>query len=293
MNDPLTVLTTAIEATSKVNSNPTFMTAIDKLTGYKLSQWNAEGDVVQKQIKDGYEEAKEKGLGLQYASVFRSSANLLNTASKVTEHIDATAEREVALEEDVFWNLLEHAKTVSDNDVQEVIARIIAGEYNQKGSYSMSTIQTLKYLGKSELDALSRVGSMVVDKEQIPAQAFRLGEGFAELMQAVGTSYLEFQSLQNLGLFYGSEISRSSVTSTHPAVAVRYHDKGIVFLKTEDAPEKVQLPTFYSLSETGKQIMKHLEVPFNEYYFKWVQENYKIPNYEMKNVIDFGAEKKD
>jgi len=253
MQDPLIALTTAMDASSKIASNPTFMTAIDKWSGYKLSQWNAEGDVIQKQIKDGYEDAKEKGLGLQYASAFRSSANLLNTANKATEHIDASIERDIGFDEDVFWNLLEHAKTVSDTEVQEVIARIIAGEYNQQGSYSMGTIQTLKYLGKAELDVFSRVGSMLVNVEQIPTKAFRLADGFAELMNALGTSFIEFQSLQNLGLFYSNELTKNFSTTNQKAVSISYFDHGLVFLIDKDSSvEKTTLPTFYCLSEIGK-----------------------------------------
>jgi hypothetical protein len=289
MQDPLTALTTAIDASSKLASNPTFMTAIDKWSGYKLSQWKAEGDVIQKQIKDGYEDAKERGLGLQYATAFRSSANLLNTATKATDHIDATIEREIGFDEDVFWNLLEHSKTISDDEVQELIARIIAGEYNQKGSYSMGTIQTLKYLGKAELEALARVGSMVIQVEQIPDKAFRLGDGFAELMKAVGTSYMEFQALQNLGLFYPNAITQSFTTGDYKAVVIRYQDKGIAFLRGENAPEKVNLPSFYGLSEIGKQIMKHIDVPYNESYLQWLFDNYDISGYEKKSVTDLGA----
>jgi len=284
MQDPLIALTTAMDASSKIASNPTFMTAIDKWSGYKLSQWNAEGDVIQKQIKDGYEDAKEKGLGLQYASAFRSSANLLNTANKATEHIDASIERDIGFDEDVFWNLLEHAKTVSDTEVQEVIARIIAGEYNQQGSYSMGTIQTLKYLGKAELDVFSRVGSMLVNVEQIPTKAFRLADGFAELMNALGTSFIEFQSLQNLGLFYSNELTKNFSTTNQKAVSISYFDHGLVFLIDKDSSvEKTTLPTFYCLSEIGKQIIQHLNTTPNDYYLNWLRENYEIPNYNLKN----------
>ncbi len=47
-------LTTAIENASKVANTPFFVTVVDKLTGFKISQWAAEGEVRKQLIHDEY-----------------------------------------------------------------------------------------------------------------------------------------------------------------------------------------------------------------------------------------------
>ena len=88
MSDPaLAALTSALDNSKKVSNLPFFVTVVDRITGFKLSEWSAQGDTIKRQILDGYEEAKLKGLGMQYVSAFRSNANLINTCTKAAKYI--------------------------------------------------------------------------------------------------------------------------------------------------------------------------------------------------------------
>ena len=46
MTNPATALTTAIEDPAKVANTPLFSTVIDKLLGFKISEWGAQGDAI-------------------------------------------------------------------------------------------------------------------------------------------------------------------------------------------------------------------------------------------------------
>ncbi len=278
--DPVTALTTALEASSKVASNPTFMTAIDKWSGFKLSEWSAQSDVIKQQIRDGYEEAKQKGLGIQYASAFRQEGNLLNVASKASKYVKENFEREIGFDEDVFWNLLDHSKTISDQDMQELIAHIIAGEYNEQGTYSMSTLQVLKSLGKSELELFEKVGSLLIEKTQIPALVFQLRDGFAELISQIGVTYIQFQELQSLGLIHNNKLTTQISTELFPKIQFTYFSNGIILDRKEGCPEKVSTPQFYELTNVGKQIMSFLHPVENKFYLDWLIKNFELPHYE-------------
>ena len=76
------------------------------------------------------------------------------------------------MDNDFFWNTLEHAKSVSNEEMQELIAKIIAGEYNSPGSYSMNTLQTIKILGKNELEIFERISSALINVDRIPSKIF-------------------------------------------------------------------------------------------------------------------------
>ena len=152
MNEPITVkaLTDAMDTSAKIAQSPGLMTIADRLFGFKLSEWKAQGDIVKAQMQQEYKEASEKGLGFQYVTAFRDKANVLNTLAKATDYVKENFEREIEFDEDVFWNLIEHSKTISQEEVQDLVAKIIAGEYNQKGTYTTHTLQVLKSLGRDE-----------------------------------------------------------------------------------------------------------------------------------------------
>ncbi len=140
MTDPAS-LSKTIESASKVANTPLFTTVIDKITGFRLSKWAAEGEVRKKLIHDEYEKAKEGGImGMQYIEYMRNTENLIDTAVKSSKYIKAGKPNDIKMDNDFFWNTIEHSKTVSNEDMQELIAKIIAGEYNEPGTYSMSTL---------------------------------------------------------------------------------------------------------------------------------------------------------
>lgn len=61
MPDPFS-LAKAIDSATNVANTPLFTTIIDKVTGFKLSEWSAEGEIRKKLLHDEYEMAKENGI---------------------------------------------------------------------------------------------------------------------------------------------------------------------------------------------------------------------------------------
>jgi len=283
MAEPIvTALTTAMDASAKIASSPGPMAFADRLFGFKLSEWIAQGEVVRQQINDEYKDAREKGLGMQYATAIREKTNVLNTLSKVASHIKEGFEREIDLEEDVFWNLLDHAKAISDEDVQELIARIIAGEYNQKGAYSMSALQILKSLGKNELEVLEKVASLLLNNSQLPENLFRAGnENYRELLQNIEVSYNDFLTLQSLGLFYAKSATSVIPNPTDLLFKVSYFGRELVYKSSDENKKDISVPGYYELTKVGGQIVQHLNPQPNEYYFNWIIENYTVPRYQI------------
>lgn len=279
MTDPVS-LTTAIDNASKVANTPLFVTVIDKLTGFRISQWAAEGEIRKQIIHDEYQKAKESGIiGMQYIENLRHVTNLIDTATKSAKYIDQHKSNDIKMDNDFFWNTIEHAKTISNEEIQELIAKIIAGEYNQPGSYSMCTLQTLKMLGKQELELFEKMCSLCVDTTQIPEVIFSLPDNIKTLMNSLKIDFSSLQTLQNLGLFLPNEMSRSFDNPEKKNFVLNYMGRVIRFKPARETDLKINLPSFFSLSNTGKQIIKHLNPQYREEYYLWLKTNYIIPNY--------------
>jgi hypothetical protein len=281
MIDPTTALTAAIENSTKVANTPIFSTVIDRLLGFKVSEWKAQGDVIKKHIADGYEEAKQKGLGFQYVSAFRENTNLINISAKAAGYLNSEKQNDVAFDNDVFWGLIEHAKDISNEEVQELIAKIIAGEYNIPGTYSMSTLQTIKMLGKNELELFEKICTLIVNGDQIPHNIFMLPENIKEIMAELSIDFGSLQLLQSLGLVLPNDMRRTMRNPEKLTYQVSYFDKKILFSPENEDFINIQTPNFYGLSPVGIQIVKHLSPKFSEKYFDWLKENYKISNYKL------------
>lgn len=284
MINPTKALTTAIENSTKVASSPLFSTVIDKLLGFKISEWNAQGEVIKKQIQDGYEEAKEKGLAIQYVSSFRESTNLINMGTRAAKYIKSSKISAGEFNNDVFWGFLDHAKSISNEEMQELIAKIIAGEYNVPGTYSMSMLQAIKMLGKSEIELFETMCSLLINRNQIPRSLFIQPDKIKWLVKDLSIDFGSLQLLQSLQLFFPNEGSIIQENTERQNLRIFYYDKSLLFrpVSSENANAlTIKIPGAFKLTPVGEQLLKHLNPKFNASYYIWLKENYKIPNYKI------------
>ncbi|MEF2176053.1 MAG: DUF2806 domain-containing protein [Candidatus Absconditabacteria bacterium] len=234
-------------------------------TEKELAKWEAE--------KPWFQKAQEQKFIREYSnlgSVLVQAQPLLNSDSNKIEN-----------DNDLFYGLLEHAKNISNSEMQQLIAKIIAGEYNNPGSYSMSTLHSIKMLGKEELELFERISSLVINYDSIPKIIFTLPENAKDFMGELKIDFGSLQILQNLGLFLPNDMTSSLANPLKQIFALQYFEKKILFKPTHENNFSVKMPEFYALSITGKQIIKHLNPKYNERYFSWLKENYIIPNFKV------------
>ncbi len=254
---------------------------ITKYTGKSTKVFEAEGDVEADKVKERWEKL-EKPLWLEAEAkkINRQYSNLGSVLSKSAPLI-TIPKNQISDDNDVFWGFIEHSKEISNEQMQDLIAKIIAGEYNSPGTYAMSTLQAIKMLGKNELELLERMCGLLVDNERIPQELFSFGDNVQELMSKIDIDFGSLQMLQNLGLFLPNEMARSIKNPEKRNFAIKYFDKHIIFTPENENFEKIKLPGFYGLSIVGGQILKHLNPPYVDEYLIWLKSNYKIPNYKI------------
>ncbi len=275
MSDPTLALTTAIENATKVANTPLFTTVIDKVTGFKISKWAAEGEVIKKQIHDEYEIQKNNGIvGTQYVSALRGVTNLVNVGIKSSEYIDKDKENNIKIDNDFFWNTIEHAKTVSNEEMQDLIAKIIAGEYNNPTTYSMSTLYVLKSVDSQTLKNFVNILSISLTGIGIFKDLFLSLED----MNKFGVSYSSFLDLQDVGLISSNE----SLISKEGEIIDLYIDKKIHFKPKNEADKKITIPTFYLLTKAGREIRQHLQIKENPNFIDWLKKKYENKNFSIE-----------
>lgn len=212
----------------------------------------------------------------------RDFFNISKVLHKFASLIKIKPKEKITDDNDFFWNTIEYAKSVSNEEIQDLIAKIIAGEYIAPGAYSMHTLQILKMLGKSELELFEKICTLLVNKKQIPQELFSLPDSAKNLMEKIGIDFESLQTLQSLGLFLPNHMAESPIQNPdNKNFELIYFDKIISFISINESNSTIRIPSFYGLSMVGEQILKHINPQYNEEYFSWLKENYKIPNYKV------------
>lgn len=214
----------------------------------------------------------------------REFFNLSKILHKIATLVRTKPKEVVSDDNDFFWNTIEYAKSISNEEMQELIAKIIAGEYNAPGTYSMNTLQALKMLGKNELELFEKVCCLIINDKQLPKILFSLPYANEDFIQELGVDFNSLQLLQSFGLFFPNSTESIMDNPQNAKVKIRYFSESILFEAniTDDLNSlKFKINPCFILSPAGEQLLKHLNPKPNKKYFDWLKKNYQIPNYKI------------
>ncbi len=269
-------------ALSKV-SNKFIDFVITKATGKSIKVFEAEGDIEADKVKTKWE-IIEKPFWIQAEAIkMQRQYSNFGDVLKIAAPLITTPTNKIADDNDMFWGLLEHSKEIKNEEMQVLIAKIIAGEYNIPGTYSMSTLQVLKMLSKTELELFERICGFIVNGNQLPNDLFSGQDNVKELMKKTKLDFGHLQSLQSLGLVLPNSMESTLQNTESKNIIIQYFDKMLIYSPNESKPTTARLPSFYCLSVVGTQILRHLKPVFNEEYYHWLLSNYKIPAYDLSD----------
>jgi hypothetical protein len=252
---------------------------ITRYTGKSIKVFEAEGNIEADKIITKWEKLEKPfWLEAEANKVIGQYTNLGNTLVKAAPLIKVPRNN-LTEDSDLFWGLLEHSKDISSQEMQNLISKIIAGEYNVPGTYSMCTLQAIKMLGKNELELFERIGTLIINSDQIPQGIFTIPISVKEILKDISIDFGSLQTLQSLGLFLPNQMAINIQEWDEKEFMLTYMDESIKYLPTDSNIKEITLPSFYALSNTGKQIFQHLQPKKSDNYFIWLKENYKIPGF--------------
>ncbi len=136
-----------------------------------------------------------------------------------------------------------------------------------------------------ELDLFEKAGCLLVNDNHFPVNVFSITEDYETFLKEISIKYPDFQTLQALGLIHSNSGTREIANPEKKDLDINYFDRTLKFSPEADVEGvvKIQIPSFYSLTPVGEQILQHLKPSPNETYYEWLKKNYKVRNYNLKD----------
>lgn len=147
---------------------------------------------------------------LQNADWYIEYQNLFQTFQKALPKISEWKNKK-DINPDKIKRLKDLSKEFSSEDMQEVIAWILAGEYNEPWSYSLKTMDIVKTLWKEDLDLFRKFWWLVLDNDYIFWNFYQANNENIKLLYSKWIWYNEYLYLQELWLIYPSNNSTTEV----------------------------------------------------------------------------------
>jgi hypothetical protein len=263
----------------------------DLLTVPKLKrlEGKAEAETI-KEISKAKTEAQaleEEGLQkvAQSRIDFIKKHNIKDITIKAAEQIllnDTDVSEDTDVEEDWFYKFYDFAGQVSDDSVQEIWAKILAGEVNSPGSYSKRTLSILSNLSKQDAELLVKIKNLLITV----GGRFYFPTYFttAEEQELLNITYEDILMLQEVGILYESS-SQLTIHSSQDLI-IYFGGKEFAF-RLKPLPEHVhsmtvpltilpvtiagiqllnltESPTEYNATDIIKRYGEHVKISYSE-----------------------------
>lgn len=220
------------------------------------------------------------------------TSNIQNVISKTYDILkDEEDVSDKPVDKDWFTRYFNIVQDISNEDIQDLWAKLLAGEIKQPGSFSYRTLETLKNMTTDEAELFTKVAKLLFYGKEREKYIFKnltllqkYGISLSDITKLMDSGVIS--SLNDLNLTISSEIVISN--NNYLFKLSKNKNTNILIINLMDV-------NVFKLSESGKEILELIDDKCsNDDFFidniKSIKENFKNScEYEVKRIkyIDF------
>lgn len=201
------------------------------------------GSVAEELLKSG---------AMTYSEYYKAK-NFMDVAKKADVYYSAnpSESREKTCDFDWIIRFYEDVGSVSDEQIQEIWAKILSGEINNPGSYSLKTLEVLKNMSKKDAEMFNKICSFSV----ITGNGIFV-PNISTYLEKCKITYSELMYLDELGLINYSEFIECTIRVSDGGVTMFYNNDLIVlaYSITENIVKVGMLQ--YPLTNVGRELFR-------------------------------------
>lgn len=218
-----------------------------------------------------YEELQKRAAARFVHQETQRQFNIENIADKACDLLkDVTDCSKEPISDDWMSRFIIAAQDVSDEDVQNMWAKILAGEIQRPGKFSMRTLDVLRNLSKKEAEEFKEILPYII--RAASDCAFVSCE--KDLLDKYKITYSSYITLDTCGLL--KLISHTSLTKTIEGMytlrSFYTTDRLLAIENTDDKIANLSINNIFLLTEAGFELSNALLSEKNNQYFEdWVR----------------------
>lgn len=213
------------------------------------------------------------------AETVRREANVTRALLHAEEALEADPQTppDANVNEDWLYRWRDSASQVSNEELQNLWGRLLAGEVKAPGTFSLRTLEFLRNLSQSEAEAIAKLSQFVVD-DVIYREA-------KDLLDEAGVTFGFLLHMQQMGVVSGVEAVGLSITwsslDTSRFIRALTSNSMVLVATTDDPNHTLSLPS-YQLTAIGKQVLQLGKFEPHIDYLKKVAEHLKSQGVQVE-----------
>ena len=195
--------------------------------------------------------------------------NMEDIIEKALPGLDDNANPE-AMENDWIMNFFDKCRMVSDDDMQQIWAGILAGEANNPGSFSRRTVNLVADLDKRDAELFRKLCGYAWMIGSIEPLVFDVQ---ATIYNRDGITFETLGQLQSLGLVRFDSLAGFKLMGFHKKISVFYYDRPVVLEFPNDGDNELDTGKTM-LTQSGQELAPICGSTPVEGFFDYVYERW-------------------
>jgi hypothetical protein len=239
----------------------------------RVASAESKADLIRAQTRIEISELEERALLRMVREEGARQENIENITSKSIPLLNADA-KSSEVENDWLVNFFDKGRLISDTDMQQLWASMLAGEANKPGSFSKQTVELVSHFDKRDAELFTRFCSFVWMIGSPTPLIFDLNQ---PLSFDPAINFGSLHHLESIGLISIQAISNFARTTLSKSFLTFYYGKPI-FLEIPDERHKLNVG-HAMLSSAGEQLVGVCGSKPNLLFFqhiiqRWIDLNY-------------------
>jgi hypothetical protein len=214
----------------------------------RVAQAEADANEIKAIAQLRVDDLQKRALARFVAEEASRQENMEAITSKALPELSISADP-AQIEDDWITNFFDKCRLISDEEMQHLWARVLAGEANAPGKYSKRTVNFLDSLDKSDADLFQKVCSVACEYDESLPLIYDVDNA---IYASAGLSFANLTHLDEIGLLTYESLSGFALTKMPKTITMNYHGQ---VLELAFAQEGAQLSVGHVLlSKVGQEL---------------------------------------
>jgi hypothetical protein len=200
----------------------------------------------------------------------RKQSNIENITSKSLPDLGKNAKPD-EIEDDWIVNFFDKAKLISDDDMQNLWAKILAGEANMPGSYSKRTLFLLSTLDKDDAVLFSKLCNFIWEIGNPEPLIFDSDD---EIYKKQGVNFSTLKHLDSIGLISFESLAGYQRAGFGKKITVQYQGMSVTIEFSKDENNELNMGHVL-LSDAGEELTRICKLNIVDGFIEYVIEKWK------------------
>lgn len=215
----------------------------------RVAKAEAEAEIIKAQAQIEVTDLQRRALVRFIAEEARNQENIEQIAQKAFPHLEDTANPE-NMENDWVTNFFDKCRIVSDEEMQSLWAKVLAGEANSPGTYSKRTVNFLSSLDKTDADLFTSLCGFGWFIGYIVPLIFDLTQ---QIYKDQGITFETLTHLDDIGLVSFNSLSGFELKGFHKRTTFFYYGSLVRIEFAKEAENDLGVGKIL-LTKTGQQL---------------------------------------